>query len=120
MTEEDIKKLEAKYSETKIQHICVEWFRNTFPNVAGLLFAIPNGGTRTKKSGFMRKYEGAIAGVADLILLQMAMWLMCIFLIVSINYQYLPIFVQILIINRYYQEYAHQPHCHLDYPFRGT
>ena len=69
MTEEDIKKLEAKYSETKIQHICVEWFRNTFPNVAGLLFAIPNGGTRTKKSGFMRKYEGAIAGVADLILL---------------------------------------------------
>lgn len=69
MTEEDIKIQEAKYSETKIQHTCVEWFRITFPHVAGLLFAIPNGGIRTKKSGFMRKYEGAIAGIADLILL---------------------------------------------------
>ena len=69
MTEEDIKKLEIEYSETKIQHICVQWFRNTFPKVSGLLFASPNGGIRTKKSGSMRKYEGAIAGVADLILL---------------------------------------------------
>lgn len=69
MTEEDIRKLEVKYSETKIQHICVTWFRETFPNVGSLLFAIPNGGVRTKKSGAMRKYEGAIAGVADLILL---------------------------------------------------
>ena len=69
MTEEDIRKLEVKYSETKIQHICVTWFRETFPNVGPLLFAIPNGGIRTKKSGAMRKYEGAIAGVADLILL---------------------------------------------------
>lgn len=33
MTEEDIRKLEVKYSETKIQHICVTWFRETFPNV---------------------------------------------------------------------------------------
>ena len=32
MTEEDIRKLEVKYSETKIQHICVTWFRETFPN----------------------------------------------------------------------------------------
>lgn len=69
MTEEDIYKLEVKYSETKIQHTCVTWFRETFPNVAPLLFAIPNGGVRTKKSGAMRKYEGAIAGVSDLILL---------------------------------------------------
>lgn len=69
MTEEDIKKLEVRYSESKIQHTCVEWFRNTFPDLSGLLFAIPNGGMRTKKSGAMCKYEGAIAGVADLILL---------------------------------------------------
>ena len=54
MTEEDIRKLEVKYSETKIQHICVTWFRETFPNVGPLLFAIPNGGVRTKKSGAMR------------------------------------------------------------------
>lgn len=69
MTEEDIRKLELKYSEMKIQHTCVEWFRITFPTIAGLLFAIPNGGMRSKKSGAMRKYEGAIAGVSDLILL---------------------------------------------------
>lgn len=58
-----------KYSETRIQHTCVEWFRSTFPKVANLLFAIPNGGLRTPKSGAMRKYEGVIAGVSDLILL---------------------------------------------------
>lgn len=69
MTEEDIRKQEMKYSETKIQHTCVEWFRSAFPKVANLLFAIPNGGLRTPKSGAMRKYEGAIAGVSDLILL---------------------------------------------------
>lgn len=69
MTEEDIRKQEMKYSETKIQHICVEWFRCAFPKVSGLLFAIPNGGVRTTKSGAMRKYEGVIAGVSDLILL---------------------------------------------------
>lgn len=69
MTEEDIRKQEMKYSETKIQHTCVEWFRSTFPKVANLLFAIPNGGLRTTKSGAMRKYEGTIAGVSDLILL---------------------------------------------------
>ena len=39
MTEEDIRKMEVKYSETKIQHICVTWFRETFPNVGPLLFA---------------------------------------------------------------------------------
>lgn len=36
MTEEDIRKMEVKYSETKIQHICVTWFRETFPNVGPL------------------------------------------------------------------------------------
>lgn len=69
MTEQDVYKLEIKYSETRIQHTCVSWFRNTFPNVAGLLFAIPNGGVRSPRDGAMRKYEGALSGVSDLILL---------------------------------------------------
>lgn len=69
MTEIELLKIESGFSETKIQHICVEWFRQTFPNVANLLFAIPNGGTRSKKSASMRKYEGAVAGISDLILL---------------------------------------------------
>lgn len=69
MTESDILNLERGYSETKIQHTFVSWFRFTFPQVGGLLFAIPNGGVRSQKDGFMRKYEGALAGVSDLILL---------------------------------------------------
>lgn len=69
MTEEEILELERSYTESKIQHICVCWFRNTFPQVADLLFAIPNGGYRTPKTGAQMQYEGAVSGVSDLILL---------------------------------------------------
>lgn len=69
MTEEEIIELEKTYSESKIQHICVCWFRNTFPHVANLLFAVPNGGYRTPKTGAQMQYEGAVSGVSDLILL---------------------------------------------------
>lgn len=69
MTEEEIIELEKGYSESKIQHICVCWFRATFPQVANLLFAIPNGGYRTAKTGAQMQYEGAVSGVSDLILL---------------------------------------------------
>ena len=44
MTKDEILKLERTYSESKIQHTCVCWFRRTFPHVADLLFAVPNGG----------------------------------------------------------------------------
>ena len=64
-----IKKQEATMSEAQIQHSCVAWFRMTFPDKKELLFAIPNGGARTGASGAMRKYEGALAGASDLILL---------------------------------------------------
>ncbi len=48
MTEEDIRKLEVKYSETKIQHICVTWFRETFPMSAlySLLYQTAASGQR--------------------------------------------------------------------------
>ena len=69
MASDEIKKQEATMSEAQIQHACVAWFRTKFPNKAGLLFAIPNGGARTGASGAMRKYEGAMAGAPDLILL---------------------------------------------------
>lgn len=67
--EDDIKKREMKMTEAQIQHSCVAWFRQTFPSKAPLLFAIPNGGERTGASGAMRKYEGAVAGAPDLVLL---------------------------------------------------
>ena len=69
MENDTIKKQEATMSEAQIQHSCVAWFRSKFPSKQNLLFAIPNGGDRTGKSGAMRKYEGAIAGAPDLILL---------------------------------------------------
>ena len=69
MTENVIQKIEQGYSESKIQHICVCWFRQTFPHVANLLFSVPNGGWRGPKAGAMMVYEGQIKGVSDLILL---------------------------------------------------
>ena len=69
MTEKDILEAEKGYSESKIQHICVCWFRQTFPKVANLLFAVPNGGWRGAKAGAAMVYEGQVRGVADLILL---------------------------------------------------
>ncbi len=69
MTEQEIFKSEQGYSESKIQHICVVWFRQTFPHVGNLLFAVPNGGWRGGRAGAQMVYEGQVKGVADLILL---------------------------------------------------
>lgn len=69
MTEKELLQIEQKYKESKIQHVCVNWFRQTFPHVANLLFAVPNGGWRGPRAGAMMVYEGQVKGVADLILL---------------------------------------------------
>lgn len=69
MTEYEILQQEQTYTESKIQHICVTWFRWTFPHVANLLFAVPNGGWRGARAGAQMVYEGQVKGVADLILL---------------------------------------------------
>lgn len=69
MTEEELKIIEQGYSESKIQHICVTWFRLTFPHLKDILFAVPNGGWRGGRAGATMVYEGQVSGVADLILL---------------------------------------------------
>lgn len=69
MTIKEITETEQTYTESKIQHICVSWFRQTFPHVANLLFAVPNGGWRGSRAGAQMVYEGQVRGVADLILL---------------------------------------------------
>lgn len=69
MTIDEILTSEQGYTESKIQHICVCWFRQTFPKVADLLFAVPNGGWRGARAGAQMVYEGQVKGVADLILL---------------------------------------------------
>lgn len=69
MTEQQLLTIEQNYGESKIQHTCVSWFRQTFPMIGNLLFAVPNGGWRGAKAALMMRYEGQVNGVADLVLL---------------------------------------------------
>ena len=55
--------------EHNIQCACVRWFNYQWPEYRGLLFAVPNGGARSKATAGKLKAEGVVAGVADLILL---------------------------------------------------
>lgn len=59
-----------RHEESKIQQSCVRWFRLQFPDIALLLFAVPNGGARNKREAGILKGEGVTAGVADVILLK--------------------------------------------------
>ncbi len=55
--------------EHRLQVACVRWFRLQYPRLRHRLFAVPNGGRRDAVTGARLKAEGALAGVADLILL---------------------------------------------------
>lgn len=56
------------HEESNLQIHCVELFRWLHPNLAQLLFSVPNGGRRDKVTGAILKREGATPGVSDLIL----------------------------------------------------
>ena len=58
-----------RHTESHTQQECVRWFRLAYHQYADLLFAVPNGGRRDAKTGALMKAEGALAGVADLLLL---------------------------------------------------
>ena len=55
--------------EHDLQCACVKWFAYAHPELKGLLFAIPNGGARSKATAGRLKAEGVVAGVSDLILM---------------------------------------------------
>ena len=55
--------------EHYIQVACVTKFRAEHPHLAKLLFAVPNGGGRSKAQGGILKAEGVVRGVSDLLLL---------------------------------------------------
>ena len=55
--------------EHNLQCACVKWFAYQHPELQGLLFAVPNGGARSKSTAGKLKAEGVVPGVADLILL---------------------------------------------------
>lgn len=54
-------------SEDQLQAIIYQWFHNNFPNLRGLLFAVPNGGWRNPREAQKLKATGTVAGVADLL-----------------------------------------------------
>lgn len=54
--------------EHNLQCACVRWFNFQWPEYRGLLFAVPNGGARSKATAGKLKAEGVVPGVADLIL----------------------------------------------------
>jgi hypothetical protein len=55
-----------RHTESPVQQSCVYWFRLQYPGY--ILFAIPNGGARSKTEGAIMKGEGVLVGVADLFL----------------------------------------------------
>jgi hypothetical protein len=58
-----------KSPESQLQSACVMWFRLQYPVLGRLMFAVPNGHYRSKRTACIIKGEGVVAGVADLILL---------------------------------------------------
>jgi len=54
--------------EYNSQRLLIAWFRANFPNLAGVFFAIPNGGVRDAITARRLKDSGVLAGVPDLLL----------------------------------------------------
>jgi len=58
-----------RHNESRLQASCVIWFRYQYPKIGKLLFAVPNGGSRSVVEAKIMKSEGVTAGVSDCILL---------------------------------------------------
>jgi len=58
-----------RHNESRLQQVCVKWFRYQYPKLARVLIAVPNGGARNKIEASILKGEGVVAGAADLLLL---------------------------------------------------
>ena len=59
-------------SEHLEQARVVMWFRRTYPDT--LIFAIPNGGLRSKSQALKLKVEGVVPGVPDLFIPAWRVW----------------------------------------------
>lgn len=58
-----------RHPEHQLQAACFKWFNLQYPEFRGLLFAVPNGGGRSRIEAALLKAEGVVAGVADMLLL---------------------------------------------------
>lgn len=56
-------------TEIQIQAEMYQWCHNHLPQTRGLLFHVPNGGSRNAVEGMQLKASGVVAGIPDLILL---------------------------------------------------
>lgn len=59
-----------RHRESELQRTCVRYFRLQYPKHALMLFAVPNGGGRSRIEAAIMKAEGVTAGVSDLLLLE--------------------------------------------------
>lgn len=59
-------------TEHEEQRELVRWFRQTFPGV--LIFAVPNGGSRSKATAGRLKAEGVVPGIPDLFVPAWRLW----------------------------------------------
>lgn len=59
-------------SEHLEQARLVMWFRQTYPDT--LIFAIPNGGLRSKSQALKLKVEGVVPGIPDLFIPAWRVW----------------------------------------------
>lgn len=60
-------------TEHEEQRKFVSWFRQTYPGVR--IFAIPNGGLRSKTTAMKLKVEGVSKGIPDLFVPAWALWI---------------------------------------------
>lgn len=58
-----------QHIESHIQQECVKWFRLQYSKLTLNLFAVGNGGARSRIEAAIMNGEGVTAGVADLLLL---------------------------------------------------
>lgn len=56
-------------TESQLQAACYQWAHNSFPEIRGCLFSVPNGGTRNAREAMLLKATGLTAGIPDLILI---------------------------------------------------
>lgn len=56
-------------SEDQLQSKCYMWFHNSYPELRKTLFAVPNGGHRSKREANKFKATGVVRGVHDLLFL---------------------------------------------------
>jgi len=56
-------------SEARLQSDCFIWAYNIYPQIRGLLFSVPNGGTRNMREAQALRATGLTPGIPDMILL---------------------------------------------------